>query len=375
MQQLSSLNISKYGRNEDCVNSINNSFINADDEDKIPFVRSQIQVTEKCSRDLCNNRDDNSTSSNHVRLGKNPTGVKTSNISSFFDEKKFVTKVGPRRSVDLYSESLKSDELSLGQTKHQGLEKLSEPNLQPHYFIKTEISPSFSCPLHGRKNIKNKNKITNKEGHQDVDATHVQVISYKTLERYFNPNKDDKLNLKTNSTKTSSKSDKIFQEFNRSRQGQFSLRIKKNSLDSKLSSLEASGEQKPFSRRWSLRMEKNSPESTSFQSPTISSVSKSNTSFLLELPDYFKEKSVQDSFQPSYTKLSPVSMSGESSLHKSANNSLHLNNSHAMKPLNHSSTQKNCGILKSPGKRRVSANNRVDFLDNLREKEIPGRET
>ena len=84
----------------------------------------------------------------------------------------------------------------------------------------------------------------------------------------------------------------------------------------------------------SAHEEKNSPESTSFQSPTISSVSKSNTSFLLELPDYFKEKSVQDSFQPSYTKLSPVSMSGESSLHKSANNSLHLNNSHAMK-VNH----------------------------------------
>ena len=79
------------------------------------------------------------------------------------------------------------------------------------------------------------------------------------MERYFNPKKDDKLNLKTNSTKTSSKSDKTFQEFNRLRQGQFSLRIKKHSLDSKLSSLEAgekSGEQKPFSRRWSLRMVK-----------------------------------------------------------------------------------------------------------------------
>ena len=32
-----------------------------------------------------------------------------------------------------------------------------------------------------------------------------------------------------------------------------------------------------------------------------------------------------------------------------------------------------CGILKTPGKRKVSSNNRVEFLDNLQEREIPGR--
>ena len=31
------------------------------------------------------------------------------------------------------------------------------------------------------------------------------------------------------------------------------------------------------------------------------------------------------------------------------------------------------GILKTPGRRKISSNNRVEFLDNLREKEIPGR--
>ena len=32
------------------------------------------------------------------------------------------------------------------------------------------------------------------------------------------------------------------------------------------------------------------------------------------------------------------------------------------------------GILKTPGKRKTS-NNRVEFLDNLQEREIPGRHT
>ena len=31
------------------------------------------------------------------------------------------------------------------------------------------------------------------------------------------------------------------------------------------------------------------------------------------------------------------------------------------------------GILKVPGRRKLSSNNRVEFLDNLQEKEIPGR--
>ena len=31
------------------------------------------------------------------------------------------------------------------------------------------------------------------------------------------------------------------------------------------------------------------------------------------------------------------------------------------------------GILKTPGRRKLSSNNRVEFLDNLQEKEIPGR--
>ena len=30
-------------------------------------------------------------------------------------------------------------------------------------------------------------------------------------------------------------------------------------------------------------------------------------------------------------------------------------------------------ILKTPGRRKMSSNNRVEFLDNLQEKEIPGR--
>ena len=31
------------------------------------------------------------------------------------------------------------------------------------------------------------------------------------------------------------------------------------------------------------------------------------------------------------------------------------------------------GILKTPGKRKISSNNRVEFLNNVREREIPGR--
>jgi hypothetical protein len=32
-------------------------------------------------------------------------------------------------------------------------------------------------------------------------------------------------------------------------------------------------------------------------------------------------------------------------------------------------------ILKTPGKRKISCNNRVDFLNNIMERKIPGRNT
>ena len=44
-------------------------------------------------------------------------------------------------------------------------------------------------------------------------------------------------------------------------------------------------------------------------------------------------------------------------------------NSTCLQPLGRPAT---AGILKTPGKRKVS-NNRVEFLNNVKEREIPGR--
>merc|ERR1712032_1603981 len=161
-----------------------------------------------------------------------------------------------------------------------------------------------------------------------------------------------------------------------------SLRVKKHSLDSKLSNTT----ENPFQRRWSLRVPESSSsqmilDDDSFKAPTLSSISRSNIGFLAEIPDYFKERknmrrddkseSTHDSFTAALNRESRVNKTSTSAS---------LNNSHATKGfLNRDNiiqaSPSNSGILKSPGKRRVSSSNRVDFLDNLQEKEIPCRQT
>ena len=51
-------------------------------------------------------------------------------------------------------------------------------------------------------------------------------------------------------------------------------------------------QEKPFQHRWSMRLPSPLSQST-FQSPTLSSISRSNSSFLLQLPEYFRQKKDQ----------------------------------------------------------------------------------
>jgi len=160
-----------------------------------------------------------------------------------------------------------------------------------------------------------------------------------------------------------------------------SLRVKKHSLDSKLTSKA----ENPFQRRWSLRVPESSSsriilDDDSFKAPTLSSISRSNIGFLAEIPDYFKERKNArgDDKSESTHDIFSAALNREFRVNKTPT-SASLNNSHATKGLlsrgNIQASPSNSGILKSPGKRRVSSSNRVDFLDNLQEKEIPCRQT
>ena len=201
-------------------------------------------------------------------------------------------------------------------------------------------------------------------------------------------------------------------QFTRNKPGQWSLREKKHSLDSKTAQLGLM--EKPFQRRWSMRLPSTStPSQSSFQSPTLSSISRSNSSFLLQLPEYFRQKKDQcigspvddklNSTHKSLAALSLITSMNKNSTFASLNESsatkvhyipmkkstpnLHLNWKawlHLKCTLVHllimiwpfyfQYIHQSQGILKGPGKRRVSSSNRVDFLDNLREQEIPGRQ-
>jgi len=322
--RLTHLNINKYGRAEDGYAAVM-------DSPKAPVVHHIPIVLED---DFFSDSRDTECYADRLRSPKIRTdisGQKEAEAGSRgFENRIKDSSMRPTINVDTFHKSPKT------------VPKLSVPTSGSKIYIHREQIPEPTCPLHGWKrnhqNVAQCNKVT-----------------------------EAKARLKDSS---------------RQNIGFGSLRVKKHSLDSKLSNTT----ENPFQRRWSLRVPESSSsqmilDDDSFKAPTLSSISRSNIGFLAEIPDYFKERknmrrddkseSTHDSFTAALNRESRVNKTSTSAS---------LNNSHATKGfLNRDNiiqaSPSNSGILKSPGKRRVSSSNRVDFLDNLQEKEIPCRQT
>ena len=70
-----------------------------------------------------------------------------------------------------------------------------------------------------------------------------------------------------------------------------------------------------------------------------------------------------------------LSGANEASVQRGVNNSVNFCDEKKLLSNNNVPVKPACvGILKTPGRRKTS-NNRVEFLDNLQEREIPGRYT
>ena len=172
------------------------------------------------------------------------------------------------------------------------LPKYSSSKPGSKIYVQTEKIPEPTCPLHGWR-----------DGNQQS----------------FQRNKVKEFKAKS--------TDRLSRGFG-------SLRVKKHSLDSKLSNTAA---ENPFQRRWSLRVPESSSsqmifDDDSFKAPTLSSISRSNIGFLAEIPDYFKvRKNVKsdDKSQSTHDNFT-AALNRESRVNKTST-SASLNNSHATK--------------------------------------------
>ena len=271
-------------------------------------------------------------------------------------------------------------------TKPQKTKSIYSKVTGSKFYIQREKVPESTCPLHGwKRDFQNADFVRPKE---------ILVSDRKSS---------------TDHKKIVNPAHCPLSDFNKESVATGSLRVKKHSLDSKLAQME----EKPIQRRWSLRIPESSSSriisEDSFKSPTLSSISGSTSGFLAEIPDYFKERKNVRSDEKSESIHDHFSALNRESRVKRSTTSTSLNSFHPTKvlfellsasllpPFLPASIQRsgciskliftcvqnflsqaspsNSGILKSPGKRRVSSSNRVDFLDNLQEKEIPCRQT
>ena len=356
--RLSHLNVNKYGRAEDGEAAVLDSL-------KSPVVHHIPIILED---DFFSDSRDTECYADRLRSLKIQTDISSQKERG----------VGRRSSYQSHSFENRIKDSSKRPTIHvdtfkkpsQILPKQSVQTSGSKIYIQREKIPEPTCPLHGWKS-----------NHQN--AVHSNKVT------------DARARLK---------------DSKRQNTGFGSLRVKKHSLDSKLSNTT----ENPFQRRWSLRVPESSSsqmifDDDSLKAPTLSSISRSNIGFLAEIPDYFKERKNVRSDEKSESIHDHFSALNRESRVKRSTTSTSLNSFHPTKvlfellsaslhpPFLPASIQRsgciskliftcvqnflsqaspsNFGILKSPGKRRVSSSNRVDFLDNLQEKEIPCRQT
>ena len=281
--RLTNLNVNKYGRAEDGEATVSDS-LKSPNVHHIPIVLeddffSDSREKTECYVDKLRSlriRTDNSE----------PKGERVSNRilnqnHSFESKIKESTSKRPTINGDTFNKPPKI------------LPKQSVSTTGSKIYIYRENNPEPTCPLHGWKNH-----------HQN------SAPSYKVTDAKARPTDSNRQNV-----------------------GFGSLRVKKHSLDSKLSNKA----ENPFQRRWSLRVPESSSsqiifDDDSFKAPTLSSISRSNIGFLAEIPDYFKERknvrgddkseSTHDSFTAALNRDSGVNKTSTSAS---------LNNLHATK--------------------------------------------
>ena len=234
--RLTHLNVSKYGRAEDGAATVLDN-LQSPVVHHIPIVLEEDFFSEsrktECYVDKLRSlriRTDNSGQKEEKFSGK-----PLHQSRSFENRIKDSTSKRPTINVDTFNKPPKNVPTNFVSTPGSKI------------YIQRENHPEPTCPLHGWKS-----------NHQNT------VPSHKVAEA-----KDSK----------------------RQNVGFGSLRVKKHSLDSKLTNKA----ENPFQRRWSLRVPESSSSRTildddSFKAPTLSSISRSNIGFLAEIPDYFKER-------------------------------------------------------------------------------------
>lgn len=279
--RLSHLNVNKYGRAEDGEAAVLDSL-------KSPVVHHIPIVLED---DFFSDSRDTECYADRLRSLKIQTDISSQKERG----------VGRRSSYESHNfenrikDSSKRPTINVDTFKKpsQILPKQSVQTSGSNIYIHREKIPEPTCPLHGWKS-----------NHQNA------VHSNKVTEA--------KARLK---------------DSKRQNTGFGSLRVKKHSLDSKLSNTT----ENPFQRRWSLRVPESSSsqmifDDDSLKAPTLSSISRSNIGFLAEIPDYFKErKNVRsdDKSESTHDSFS-AALNRESRVNKTST-SASLNNSHATK--------------------------------------------
>lgn len=139
----------------------------------------------------------------------------------------------------------------------------------------------------------------------------------------------------------------------------------------------------PFQRQWSFRRQSISPNKkssdlpASFHAPTLASLSRSLGE---PIPQYFRGPSnaseeKQESSMIKYSSQCDLNRTSSSSMTAFKSRMTPSSSTSSIPPKISQENSPSVGILKTPGKRKVSSNNRVEFLNNIMEREIPGRHT
>ena len=275
--RLSHLNVSKYGRAEDGAATVLDS-LQSPVVHHIPIVLEEDFFSEsrktECYVDKL--RSQRIQTANSGQKEEKFSGKTLHHKHSFDKRIKDSTSKRPTINVDTFNKPPKNLPKNFVSTPGSKI------------YIHRENHPEPTCPLHGWKS-----------NHQNTVPARNKVTEAKARPT----------------------------DSNRQNVGFGSLRVKKHSLDSKLTNKA----ENPFQRRWSLRVPESSSsriilDDDSFKAPTLSSISRSNIGFLAEIPDYFKErKNVRGDDKSESTH------DREFRVNKTSSTSASLNNSHATK--------------------------------------------
>jgi len=249
----------------------------------------------------------------------------------------------------------------------------------PQYILKTETVGMESCPVHrgereGASGKKHKRSTTSNHAHGPLRAPSL-IQGRNDRQTSVTPTTKLPVVLSGRPKHSTIPTQPARTQFERGL-GQGSFRGKK---EVKEAIQETRKSDPAFQRRWSFRTPSVTPNNipSLFHDPTLASLSRSlgdNTH------EYFRginknSKEKQESLTKKCSSNSNLNRTPSSS-HTACNSRMTPSSSTSSIPSKvFQERSPYVGILKAPGKRKVSSNNRVEFLNNVMEKEIPGRHT